>query len=264
MKKKLLFGPFVSALLLFLQAVTLHVQAQEPAPVIFVADTAGHFASAFKLADYVGTSSTVLKVSGPLSGADIDSIKSAVESQFIHLDLSDAQITDKGSYSYLHNTYPMEANSIGRQMFYRLSSLESIKLPSSVVTIGYSAFYECHSLKSITLPPALITIGNAAFCDTSLADIEIPSTLKSLGGSAFSDCDSLTSITLPSEMELIDDYAFEDCAFLESITMPSTLTTMGYAVFSGCEALTSITLPSSLTSLEQNTFSGCTSLTSIT
>ena len=264
MKKKLLFGPFVSALLLFLQAVTLHVQAQEPAPVIFVADTAGHFAAAFKLADYVGTSSTVLKVSGPLSGADIDSIKSAVESQFIHLDLSDAQITDKGSYSYLHNTYPMEANSIGRQMFYRLSSLESIKLPSSVVTIGYSAFYECLSLKSITLPPALITIGNAAFCDTSLADIEIPSTLKNIGYYAFSECDSLTSITLPSEMELIGDYAFEDCAFLESITMPSTLTTMGYAVFSGCEALTSITLPSSLTSLEQNTFSGCTSLTSIT
>ena len=264
MKKKLLFGPFVSALLLFLQAVTLQVQAQEPAPVIFVADTAGHFADAFKLADYVGTSSTVLKVSGPLSGADIDSIKSAVESQFIHLDLSDAQITDKGSYSYLHNTYPMEANSIGRQMFYRLSSLESIKLPSSVVTIGYSAFYECQSLKSITLPPALITIGNAAFCDTSLADIEIPSTLKNIGYYAFSECDSLTSITLPSEMELIDDYAFEDCAFLESITMPSTLTTMGYAVFSGCEALTSITLPSSLTSLEQNTFSGCTSLTSIT
>ena len=264
MKKKLLFGPFVSALLLFLQAVTLQVQAQEPAPVIFVADTAGHFAAAFKLADYVGTSSTVLKVSGPLSGADIDSIKSAVESQFIHLDLSDAQITDKGKYSYLHNTYPMEANSIGRQMFYRLSSLESIKLPSSVVTIGYSAFYECLSLKSITLPPALITIGNAAFCDTSLADIEIPSTLKNIGYYAFSECDSLTSITLPSEMELIDDYAFEDCAFLESITMPSTLTTMGYAVFSGCEALTSITLPSSLTSLEQNTFSGCTSLTSIT
>lgn len=263
-RRKSLFGPFVSALLLFLQAVTLHVQAQEPAPVIFVADTAGHFASAFKLADYVGTSSTVLKVSGPLSGADIDSIKSAVESQFIHLDLSDAQITDKGSYSYLHNTYPMEANSIGRQMFYRLSSLESIKLPSSVVTIGYSAFYECQSLKSITLPPALITIGNAAFCDTSLADIEIPSTLKNIGYYAFSECDSLTSITLPSEMELIDDYAFEDCAFLESITMPSTLTTMGYAVFSGCEALTSITLPSSLTSLEQNTFSGCTSLTSIT
>ncbi len=264
MEKKSLFGPFVSALLLFLQAVTLQVQAQEPAPVIFVADTAGHFASAFKLADYVGTSSTVLKVSGPLSGADIDSIKSAVESQFIHLDLSDAQITDKGSYSYLHNTYPMVGNSIGREMFYRLSSLESIKLPSSVVTIGYCAFYECQSLKSITLPPALITIGNAAFCDTSLADIEIPSTLKNIGYSAFSECDSLTSITLPSEMELIDDYAFEDCAFLESITMPSTLTTMGYAVFSGCEALTSITLPSSLTSLEQNTFSGCTSLTSIT
>ena len=263
-RRKSLFGPFVSALLLFLQAVTLQVQAQEPAPVIFVADTAGHFADAFKLADYVGTSSTVLKVSGPLSGADIDSIKSVVQSQFIHLDLSDAQITDKGSYSYLHNTYPMEANSIGRQMFYRLSSLESIKLPSSVVTIGYSAFYECLSLKSITLPPALITIGNAAFCDTSLADIEIPSTLKNIGYYAFSECDSLTSITLPSEMELIDDYAFEDCAFLESITMPSTLTTMGYAVFSGCEALTSITLPSSLTSLEQNTFSGCTSLTSIT
>lgn len=66
--------------------------------------------------------------------------------------------------------------------FERLSSLETVILPSRVSSIGNMAFAECTALKNVQLPPYLKQIGTGAFSNCSnLETISFPSTLTSIG-----------------------------------------------------------------------------------
>ena len=51
-------------------------------------------------------------------------------------------------------------------------ALQTVKLPSSVISIGTMAFYKCSNLTSVTIGPNILFIGNAAFSECAeLADV---------------------------------------------------------------------------------------------
>ncbi len=77
-------------------------------------------------------------------------------------------------------------------MFFNSVSLNTISLPSSVVSIGDGAFFGCSSLRSIDLPHSLTHIGEAAFCGcSSLTEITLPEGIESIGRNAFDGCVAL-------------------------------------------------------------------------
>lgn len=81
---------------------------------------------------------------------------------------------------------------INSKDFFKCSSLESIKLSSTIKSIGANAFYSCTSLVSITIPKEVTEIGNYAF----------------------SSCTSLVSIIIPKSVTVIGNYAFKNCSLL--------------------------------------------------
>ena len=65
--------------------------------------------------------------------------------------------------------------------FHNCSSLESIKLPSTVTEIGRDAFCGCFNLREVTFNDGLQKIGDEAFTHcTSLESIILPSTVTRL------------------------------------------------------------------------------------
>jgi len=140
-----------------------------------------------------------------------------------------------------HDNVEYTVTSIGQQVFYGCSSLESTTIPASVTSIGYYAFNGCSSLESIKIPASVTTIG----------------------GGAFFGCSSLKSITIPASVTSIESQVFYGCSSLESITIPTSVTSIGQMTFSGCSSLESITIPTSVTEIGIEAFIGCQSLKEI-
>lgn len=122
-------------------------------------------------------------------------------------------------------------------------NLESISLPSSLLSIGRYAFYECNKLKTISLPENLSTIGDNAFDGCySITSFSFPKSLTSIGFSAFNGCAGLTSLSFPNGLISIGGFAFCSCSNLTSIYIPESVTSIGCrAFYYNCKALTSIT-----------------------
>ena len=172
---------------------------------------------------------------------------------------------------------------------------KTYNIPSSVTSIGKEAFFKCSSLTSINISSSVTYIGWGAFVNcSSLTSINIPSSVTHIDSYAFSGCSALTSINIPSSVTYIDSYAFYDCNALTALTVdannpnycaegyilfnkektklikavgnqktyniPNSVTSIeGYA-FSDCSALTSINIPSSVNSIGGSAFSNCSAL----
>ena len=183
-------------------------------------------------------------------------------------------------------TFDGEVTSIGKDAFYKCSSLIGISIPESVTSIGTYAFGSS-GLTSVVLPEKVTDIGTFAFSNCfHLLSIVIPNTVTDIGHHAFMYCSSLTTVTLPSQLNsiasdlfmesgltsitipegvtAIDGSAFYSCKSLSSVSLPSTLTSIGFAAFHECQGLTSIVIPASVTSIGDWAFCQCYSLTSIT
>lgn len=149
------------------------------------------------------------------------------------------------------------------------TKLETIAMPSTLISLGTAAFSSCTALKSITLPETVtgsgsFTLGSEAFLNcSSLTGIRIPEGTKTINA-AFSGCTSLKTLTIPASATTIAEGAFSGTA-LESITFAGTnITQIPKNAFLNCGSLTFIAIPESVTSIGQSAFQGCTSLTSIT
>ena len=129
-----------------------------------------------------------------------------------------AKYTGKNAINYgRKTTYP--ANCIPEKAFYNAYfELQSIELPSSLISIGKYAFNSCNELQSIELPDTLMSIGNRAF---------------------FS-CEGLKSIELPVAFTILEEEAFGNCKGLQSIKLPAALTEIGEGAFAGCAELTEV------------------------
>ena len=173
-----------------------------------------------------------------------------------------------------------KVTTIGREAFYKCSSLKSITIPDSVTMIVEYAFYDCSGLTSVTIPDSLIGIGGegaffgcssltsvyisniSAWCNISFADLY--SNPLSNGCNLYLNNELVTDLTIPDNVTTIRYWAFSGCSSLTSVTIPDSVTSIGYAAFQGCSSLTSITVPDSVTTIGDYAFNNCSSLTSVT
>ena len=141
-----------------------------------------------------------------------------------------------------------------------LSRLQTVMLPSTVVTVENDAFYGCKLLNSISLPN-VVSIGNSAFYGcVSLTSIDLPKA-ESLGVSVFSYCKNLIEANLPNVVS-IGDNAFNECRSLTSIDLPKA-ESLGGSVFRYCENLIEANLPN-VVSIGGYAFNECGNLSKVT
>jgi hypothetical protein len=141
-------------------------------------------------------------------------------------------------------------------------------IPEGVTSIGTCAFIQIpgfypggNYIQSVKLPSTLVTIGNGAFGRSRISGIDIPSSVKSIGSGAFAES-SLTSVMLHEGLETIEGSAFYDCDGLTSIDIPAGVT-ISEGACSDCDNLTSVRVregePSEMDVV--STFSNCANAT---
>ncbi len=162
-----------------------------------------------------------------------------------------------------------EGSTIGRNLASNATKLESITLPSRLVSLGEEAFAYCHSLRSVQLPSTL-TSWDSGYCMfyecrslTSL-DLSALTSITQIGSSAFAGCENLATLTLPSGITSIGNSAFNGCKALTSLPLSTTVTSLGSRAFYGCSSLQNITVPASITSFGDYMFYECKGMTSAT
>lgn len=226
------------------------------------------------------TSLTELIVSGPLNGDDILTIR-ATAATLETLNMTNASIVAGGSSYYGIDKFTSD-NMIGDKMFYSMTALKKLMLPNSVTYIGEKnynngdgeAIGRCVNLETVKLPTSLLSIGSNAFnyC-IRLTSVEIPEGVEFMGRYAFQNCKALTSVSLPStlgkpnKIEYYRNYKhFVYYDYTNSEYVPrynSPESSFGHT-FSGCDKLSTVTLAEGLEALTFNMFENCQALTSVT
>ena len=136
----------------------------------------------------------------------------------------------------------------------------SYTVPEGIKEIADSAF-EHTSLEEIKLPSTLLKIGSCAFLEcTSLKKINLPDGLEELGDYAFLGCISLESIRIPGSLEKISEWAFSACQNLKSISIGEGITSIETLAFGACESLTDICIPESVALIKSGAFADCKNL----
>lgn len=90
-----------------------------------------------------------------------------------------------------------KVTSIGKNAFYKNTSITQLSVGNNVKSIENYAFYGCKNLKDVKIGKSLEIVGNSAFrkC-TKLDSITLPKKLDELGKNAFYGCTRLKTITL--------------------------------------------------------------------
>lgn len=146
---------------------------------------------------------------------------------------------------FLKITLPDLVASIGYNMFYMCSELETVVIGNSVELIDSSAFYSCSSLASVNIPDSICEIGEWAFWEcVALTSIELGNGVTKIHGNAFYCCVSLESIQLPESLIDIGESAFYNCVNLKTITFYGTVEPKsGISVLYNCSALYEVRVP---------------------
>lgn len=112
-----------------------------------------------------------------------------------------------------------------------VSTVESVRLPSTLKRIGYYAFRDCKMLKSVNLPEKLEHIGKACFKESALEAIAIPSAVKVLEEFTFYKCGHLTDVHFQEGLERIEANCFYGTKVCE-MTLPQTVRHVGECALS--------------------------------
>lgn len=79
-------------------------------------------------------------------------------------------------------------NGVLRPGVFENSSLNNVRLPSTLKRIEYSAFQGCSYLSDIYLPENLELIGQRCFHGSGLESVRLPPALTVIGDNAFGGC----------------------------------------------------------------------------
>ena len=127
------------------------------------------------------------------------------------------------------------------------TALQSVILPSSVVTVGWTAFAGCTNLESVNFN-YIRTFDGFAFKGIAVSgEIVIPNA-TSFSCGVFNGCTNITKVdftgsTLTSIGALDNagyEGPFQGCSTLEEVILPSTLTILGPKAFYNCSSLITI------------------------
>ena len=141
-----------------------------------------------------------------------------------------------GAFTILNNAVSANASSANA------SCVGSVTIPEGVTSVNNSVFYQVSGVTSVSLPSTLLTIGSSAFRTTSISTIRIPASITSIGDLAFSiNAVAVSSLTFdsPSSLTTIGNYVFQYSDF-STVTIPASVTSMGTDVFNANTVLTSI------------------------
>ena len=170
---------------------------------------------------------------------------------------------------------PTSVTSIGTYAFMKCTNLTDIEIPESVTNIGYDAFESCTSLTSIKIPASITSIEGSTFAGcTSLKNIEIPASVTNIASSAFLNCRNVISLYIEKDNEYYQ--AFNNCIYTKdgqtltfvfgnpsSITFLQSITSIGDNAFNYCTNLANIEIPETVISIGRFAFSSCKKLTNI-
>ncbi len=159
---------------------------------------------------------------------------------------------------------PDSVTYIEERAFYECTNMTDFQLPKNLTELGNYALYNCHKISEIIIPEGLKNISNSVFSGcTSITEITIPEGVKQLGDSSFSSCTKLSSISLPESLEYIGERAFRTCSMLTDIDIPENVNCIGAGAFMECYTLKSVAIPEGVTEISENTFMLCRELESI-
>ena len=133
-------------------------------------------------------------------------------------------------------------------MFYSLTSLTSVTLPSNLQYLPKRMFWDCRNLQTVALPSSLTGIGAYCFSGSGIVSINLPNGLKEIGDYAFACCGSLTSLTIPDSVTALGYNYIIACGSLTSLSLGSGLTIMPDQSYHSTRIpLTSLTLSNTIT-----------------
>ena len=147
--------------------------------------------------------------------------------------------------------------------FEQCTSLDSVELPSTLMSVGEKAFAGCERLFSIELPDAVREIGVGAFEGCSLLwSIDLLEGIETIRSGTFASCQSLSRVSLSSGLKTIEARAFSTCKMLGRVELPSSIEEVAPRAFEGCERLSEVTLVGEgcCGTFYRSSFAGCPAL----
>lgn len=144
--------------------------------------------------------------------------------------------------------------------FEHCTSLDSVDLPSTLLSVGDKAFAGCERLFSVELPDSVREIGARAFDGCSLLwSIDIPAGVETIRAQTFSSCRALSRVSLSEGLRTIEGRAFGQCRVLGRIVLPSSVKEVAPLAFEGCERLSEVTIAGEgcRGTFYRSAFSGC-------
>ncbi len=167
---------------------------------------------------------------------------------------------------------PEGVTAIESYAFAKLTALEEVQLPASLIRIGLGAFYGCEKLKTINLEnvkfineeafagcaleeiklDSVVAIGNYTFKDCKLNYVELPLSSQSLGIGAFYNNDALTDVKFKAPKIKIGTYAFAECSALRKIDINAAV--LAAYAFYNCEKLADVTIGKDVTVIGEYAF----------
>lgn len=111
------------------------------------------------------------------------------------------------------------------------SSATAVEIKSGTIGIADSTFYK-KGLETVSIPSTVVTIGDAAFASNAdIREVSVTSGVKTIGNNAFADCTSLLKVTIASTVTTIGKEAFYNCSALKGIKIPDSVTSVGVDAF---------------------------------
>lgn len=153
-----------------------------------------------------------------------------------------------GDQAFMNNktiksvSIPEGVTSIGRNAFTG-SSVQQVRLPSTMRILHEGAFRNAEKLQSINLPQGLEVLSNSVFNNANLSEITIPGSVKKIGIYACYSNENLKSLTVEDGVQSIGEYAFSSCKNLKAASLPASVTLIDKGAFGSCHKQLTITVP---------------------
>ena len=167
-------------------------------------------------------------------------------------------------------------NYIGWGAFVDCSSLNSIRIPSSVTRIDTNAFYGCTGIESVYISdvaewckidfqaidanPLYYGAGNLYLNGNLVTYLGIPDNVTKISSFAFYGCDSIVDVAIGNGVRTIGVGAFYNCSNLSNVTFGDSVTTVEAWAFKDCLRLENVVFADKVFSVGDDAFYGCSNL----